>query len=527
MKNKLIRPGILILIIFTLVLALSSVSSALSHSAYNVSSAISYAKAHWNDHSGGSVNFISKCLQSGGLSGPTSENASELVGYLMSYTGLVPVNLPLNENGYATQALDSNVLAAGDIVFQYCSTHGAGPLMFLCSGYDSQGNALFYAHLSTSNGLNNSKYRLNAIVSPNTANCSISAKVIRLSTLKNHNYIFDSVTAPTCTESGYNTYRCTICGDTYKTNYTTPLGHDFQATSVVSPTLTATGSLTLECSRHDASKVYTLPILNTTDYYYQVISAPTCGSAGTDRYTWKNTEYGQYYFDVSILATGEHTYNWTSITIITNPTETSPGRLRATCTVCHTPTYVSLPILSDSDYTFTVTKAAACEDDGIETITWKDPTYGTASFTRPIEKLGHTYEGTVTSPTCTGQGFTTYTCARCGDVYTQDYVDALGHDYQNGVCTRCGEADPDYTGPVVFGDVDGDGDVTAADSVLLSRYLVNLIELTDEQKMAADVDHDGDVTSSDTILLARYIVGLIENLNTVRIERESTSDMIM
>ena len=45
----------------------------------------------------------------------------------------------------------------------------------------------------------------------------------------------------------------------------------------------------------------------------------------------------------------------------------------------------------------------------------------------------------VTAPSCTEQGFTTRTC-KCGETMTDTYVDALGHDYnKNGVCSRCGE----------------------------------------------------------------------------------------
>ena len=39
----------------------------------------------------------------------------------------------------------------------------------------------------------------------------------------------------------------------------------------------------------------------------------------------------------------------------------------------------------------------------------------------------HTYEFTVTLPTCTEQGYTTYTCNACGDSYIDDYVPANGH----------------------------------------------------------------------------------------------------
>ena len=41
----------------------------------------------------------------------------------------------------------------------------------------------------------------------------------------------------------------------------------------------------------------------------------------------------------------------------------------------------------------------------------------------------HQYTAVVTEPTCTAQGYTTYTCA-CGDGYIDDYVPALGHDYE-------------------------------------------------------------------------------------------------
>ena len=67
----------------------------------------------------------------------------------------------------------------------------------------------------------------------------------------------------------------------------------------------------------------------------------------------------------------------------------------------------------------------------------------------------HSYVAVVTDPTCTEKGYTTYTCA-CGESYKGDYVDALGHKFENGVCTVCGEKDPTYVPPVVnpFKDVE-------------------------------------------------------------------------
>lgn len=65
----------------------------------------------------------------------------------------------------------------------------------------------------------------------------------------------------------------------------------------------------------------------------------------------------------------------------------------------------------------------------------------------------HTYTASVTAPTCTAGGYTTYTCSKCGDSYRGNETAALGHNFVNGSCTRCGESDGScrhsYTSAVV------------------------------------------------------------------------------
>ena len=56
----------------------------------------------------------------------------------------------------------------------------------------------------------------------------------------------------------------------------------------------------------------------------------------------------------------------------------------------------------------------------------------------------HSYKTTVTAPTCSEKGYTTHTCVSCGNSYKDSYTNALGHNYANGKCTRCGAADPNY-----------------------------------------------------------------------------------
>ena len=91
---------------------------------------------------------------------------------------------------------------------------------------------------------------------------------------------------------------------------------------------------------------------------------------------------------------------------------------------------------------WTVTTPATCTEDGVET---RECSVGHETETRPIEALGHDYVAVVTEPTCTEDGYTTHTCSRCGDSYTDNYVDALGHNFGDWTqttaptCTTAGE----------------------------------------------------------------------------------------
>lgn len=70
-----------------------------------------------------------------------------------------------------------------------------------------------------------------------------------------------------------------------------------------------------------------------------------------------------------------------------------------------------------------VVTAPTCTEQGYTTYTcYCGDTY-VSSY---VPVVGHDYVAVVTAPTCTEQGYTTYVCT-CGDTYTGDYVDALGH----------------------------------------------------------------------------------------------------
>ncbi len=65
---------------------------------------------------------------------------------------------------------------------------------------------------------------------------------------------------------------------------------------------------------------------------------------------------------------------------------------------------------------------------------------------------------------------------------------------------------------VVYGDVNGDGLVKLADAVLMMKYLVGIVDFTDEQLATGDVTGDGKVKLADAITIQKYLVGLIKEL---------------
>lgn len=52
----------------------------------------------------------------------------------------------------------------------------------------------------------------------------------------------------------------------------------------------------------------------------------------------------------------------------------------------------------------------------------------------------YTYRTVAVAPTCVDGGYTEHFCA-CGDSYRDSCIPALGHDYVNGTCSRCGNTE--------------------------------------------------------------------------------------
>ena len=149
---------------------------------------------------------------------------------------------------------------------------------------------------------------------------------------------------------------------------------------------------------------YEEELIPATGHTYNMSAVdPTCTQQG---YTvWTCVNCGDSYTDGFVDALG---HSWDAGTVIVPPTEDDFGVGMYTCQVCGATENYQIPML-------------------------------------PHE---HKYEATVVSPTCTEEGYTTYTC-HCGDSYVDDYVDVVDHTYENGACAVCGHVS--IAAPVVKG----------------------------------------------------------------------------
>ncbi|MBP3320996.1 MAG: RICIN domain-containing protein [Clostridia bacterium] len=178
----------------------------------------------------------------------------------------------------------------------------------------------------------------------------------------------------------------------------------------------------------------------------------------------------------------------------------------------------------------------------------------------------HSYSSYVTPPTCTTQGYTTYTCITCNDSYKADYIDETGHSYSykvtkdpttsatgtvTGTCSKCKGTTTatlpklnttDYTYSVVkeatciemglcrytwsdprygsfnfevtipksdpeLGDVDADAKITIGD---VSALLNFLSDTTRKPGGVTDINQDGVITVGDVTMLLNTLAGIIK-----------------
>ena len=280
----------------------------------------------------------------------------------------------------------------------------------------------------------------------------------------------DTVVPPTCTEQGYTLHTCNEdASKSYKDNYIDALGHDYGDGVVTTPaTCTENGVKTYTCSRCGDT---TTEIISATGHKTEVQNAKeaTCAEDG---YTGDTvcTVCGETVAKGEVIkATGHQTevqnakeatctedgYTGDTVCTVCGETVTKGEVIKATghnfvdgsCTICgeEDPDYNPEP-----EYTYTVSVVEpTCTEQGYTLHTCNED--ASKSYKdNYIDALGHDYgDGVVTTPaTCTENGVKTYTCSRCGDT-TTEIISATGHktEVQNAKEATC--AEDGYTGDTV------------------------------------------------------------------------------
>jgi len=64
---------------------------------------------------------------------------------------------------------------------------------------------------------------------------------------------------------------------------------------------------------------------------------------------------------------------------------------------------------------------------------------------------------------------------------------------------------------IIFGDVDGNGEVQAMDASLALQKVVELIAFESWQIIVADVDGNGEIQAFDASLILQFVVGIIDH----------------
>ena len=288
---------------------------------------------------------------------------------------------------------------------------------------------------------------------------------------ENHKYILLDSTKAGCTTLGYDRYLCTECGKIEKRDYVDSLGHAWQGIVIRDATCETDGKLLELCSRCGQMKQTATP---KGEHSYEVYTvAATCTSPGYivrecsvcgDHHIEDITSVLPHNYESHVItATCENGgktihrcdgcgssfvtdytsplgHSWDKGTLVTNATCTGEGVMEYRCIRCG---YHRL----DADPADGHIPGAPA--------TCTDPQLCTRCSAVLKNALGHDYKSEVTAPTCTEMGYTTNTCARCGDTNKSNYTEPAGHKPSDWIidkeptndsegskhkeCTVCGE----------------------------------------------------------------------------------------
>lgn len=330
----------------------------------------------------------------------------------------------------------------------------------------------------------------------------------------------DTVTPPTCTEDGYTTHACTICGESSVDTPIPATGHTYQET-VFAPTCTQRGYTADVCqicgdqSVREDSYVDALGHDLITDVY-----EATCTKQGYKQDRCNLCDYISEQYDIQ---QPNDNHYWYQTAVNAYPSCTTEGSCDYRCIHCRITKTETVPALGHSEQK-TVTKPT-CETPGYTVVTCsrcKD-----ARVEDYVDPTGHSWEvdtAQCVAATCGSTGVLVQCCATCGQT-TQAVLPANGNHVwdegtvveeatglQDGVmeyhCTVCGQTRQEaIPSTVIMGDVDCNGKVELVDALMLLQAVAGKRTLDEGQMLRADLNADGELAVEEALKVLRYVNG--------------------
>ena len=256
----------------------------------------------------------------------------------------------------------------------------------------------------------------------------------------NHSPVIDWSVEPTCTETGLTQGKhCWKCGEAIVPQEEIPaLGHNIEiVVPATDPTCEEPGytegwECINGCGLH--AKPEEIEPLGHIEVIDEKVPA-TCTSTGL-REGRHCSVCGKETVPQTVIPMKSHTE---VVDQALEATCTSTGLTEGKhCSVCAT-VIVEQTVIPALEHNYdSVVKNPTCTEQGYTTYTCQ---CGETYIGNYVNTLEHNYNSVVKNPTCTEQGYTTYTCG-CGYSYVGVYVDVLGHDYKAVViaptCTEGG-----------------------------------------------------------------------------------------
>ena len=290
----------------------------------------------------------------------------------------------------------------------------------------------------------------------------------------------EEVTDPTCTDKGFTTYTCDVCGDSYKDNETDANGHKFAdgiclvcgiadthvhqyTEEVTAPTCTAAGYTTFTCDEcgysyeEEGEAATGIHVDNNTDFVCDYDNCnekiiPAADSVLTIEqaialgklYASNSYTSGKYYVTVTISEVYQTTYGNMKAKAADGTVFTVYGTYSADGSVRYDALSYK-PVVGDTITVYGIigsyNNAPQMKNGWITDIVHECDFSVAASCEKGVscaicgavqegsEALGHSFS----EATCTDAA----KCATCGKVDGE----APGHNYVDGVCTVCGHED--------------------------------------------------------------------------------------